>query len=142
MTDAVQLRMNARAQKLDAPDTFWAFWDQERLNKIYNGYGPDRWPECVRDAMTWVYRHYEETALIHDFEYHFSDGSVAGWLSADSRFLKNIRKQRDLRYPRYKFWLIPARLLDDAKIAAAAWALELGGYTAYNDAFNRRKEHE
>lgn len=138
MTDAVALRMSCRRLALAATSGFWAFADQDRLNRLYNGYGPDRWPECVREAMTWVYRYYEETALIHDFDYSFSDGTIQGWLDADARFAANIRRQRDLRYPWYKVWLLPLRLLADVKIKAAIWALELGGYTAYNDAFRRR----
>lgn len=139
MTDAIELRMRARRLGLAATEEFWAFADQDALNRLYNGFGPDRWPETLRSAMTWIYRNYEESALPHDFDFTFSDGTIAGWLAADARLIANMLKQRDALYPLAKFWLWPARAVSAAKIKAAKIALELAGYQAYYEAFLRRQ---
>ena len=138
MRDALELKMQARRLDLQANGTFWTFQDIERLNRIWNGYGPDRWPACVRKVMTWFYRNFEATALIHDFDYEFADGSIDGWQTSDDRFFANAKRQRDALYPLVKPWLWPFRAVATAKIRAAKIALDLGGYTAYNAAFKRR----
>lgn len=138
MRDALELRMQARRLGLKAPDAFWTYGDIETLNRLWNGYGPDRWPECVRDVMTWIYRNFEASALIHDFGYTFSDGSTDGWQVEDDRFYENLEIQRDTLYPWSKPWLYPLRAWATIKIRAAKLALDMGGYTAYLDAFRRR----
>ena len=137
MTDAVELRMQARRLGLSAPPIYWEL-EQDRLNRIYNGYGPDKWPECIRAVMTWFYRHFEAAASIHDVRYEFSDGTIAGWLTADTEIVANLKKQRDALYPWSKPWLYPFWVIATIKIKDAQWALELGGYTAYEAAFKRR----
>ena len=138
MRDALELRMQARRLGLDAPGEFWTFGDIEALNRLWNGYGPDKWPECVRAVMTWIYRNFEASALIHDFEYTFSDGSTEGWQVTDDRFYKNLKTQRDELYPWFSPWLLAHRAAATLKIRAAKLALDMGGYTAYLDAFRRR----
>ena len=133
MKHAGVLRMRAREQNLNAVDAFWLFDNIDALNKLWNGYGPDKWPACIRKIMTWIYRNYEETALIHDFDYTFSDKSIEGWIASDKRFADNFKKQIDIRYPLWKAWLWPFRSIALSKRKAAMVALELGGYTAWCD---------
>lgn len=138
MRDALELRMEARRLGLKADEQFWCWRDTEALNRLWNGYGPDRWPECVRAVMTWFYRNFEASALIHDFDYTFSDGSIDGWQTADDRFFANLKRQRDALYPWSKPWMYVHRAIATAKIRAAKLALDLAGYTAFNMAFKRR----
>ena len=132
--------MQARRLGLEADLEFWIFGDTEKLNRIWNGYGPDKWPECVRKIMTWFYRNFESTALIHDWDYEFADGTIDGWKTADDRFYDNARRQCNALYPACYPWMWPFRVIAYAKIRAAKLALDLGGYTAYNCAYKRRFE--
>lgn len=138
MRDALELKLQARRLGLKAVEGFWTFLDVDALNRLWNGYGPDRWPVCVRSVMTWIYRNFEASALIHDWDYTFADGTIMGWQTADDRFYENLRIQRDKLYPWSKPWLYPFRILATAKIRSAKLALDLGGYTAYAAAFTRR----
>lgn len=136
MRDVLELRMQARALGLSAPELYWCI-DIGVLSKIYNGYGPDRWPECLRKITTWFYRHFEASASIHDVRYEFSDGTIDGWILADDEFVHNTHIQLAELYPLYNPLYWPFRALACLKIKEAQWCLELAGYTAYNEAHKR-----
>lgn len=123
---------------MSAPEIYWEI-DIGWLAKIYNGYGPDRWPECLRKVTTWFYRHFESAASIHDVRYEFSDGTIDGWIRADDEFVQNAKIQLNALYPIWNPLWWPFRAIAYAKIKEAQWALELAGYTAYNEAHKRRE---
>ena len=133
MKNAIILREKALKLNLYASDEFWNFKDENKLNELWNGYGPDKWPNCIRSIMTFIYRNYEESALIHDFDYTFSDKSIQGWILADNRFAYNFKKQIDNRYPFKNPLLWPLRVIALAKRKTAIEALELGGFSAWKD---------
>ena len=54
------------------------------LAAIYNGAGPDSWIPLARDAVTALMELFEPAALIHDTQFHGSDG-------LRESFEKNIR---------------------------------------------------
>lgn len=63
-------------------------YDLEELNSIYNGIGPDRFPEHLRDFITSVNRLLEPPALIHDVDFH-EGGTKEDFTAANKRFRKN-----------------------------------------------------
>ena len=80
------------------PSIFMALTDQD-LSKIYNGYGPDSWPNNIRERITWIYRHYQLLAFIHDFEFTFSDCTKEGWLMTLANWKYNSSILLNKKYP-------------------------------------------
>lgn len=58
------------------------------LERIYNGIGPDRFPEKIRDFVTSVNWLFEPAALIHDVEYWIG-GTKEYFTAANDRFRRN-----------------------------------------------------
>jgi hypothetical protein len=137
MRDAVILRNRSKRLGLSASTRYWDM-PGEKLNVMYNGYGPDKWPECLRAITTWLYRNFEATASIHDERYDGSDGTYAGWLEADDEFADNFKTEIESRYPFWSAWLWPLRVIALGKRTTAMEALELGGFTAWQNAWRRR----
>lgn len=109
------------------------------FSKIYNGFGPDSWPEPLRDIMTWVYRNFKELAAVHDIQFHFSLGTEDGYQLTLSYWRHNSSILLDLRYPLTRPWLYPMRVVAWTKLRAAYRALQMGSRPVYLAAYERRK---
>ena len=107
---------------------------EDEFAEIYNGYGPDSWPQSIRAAVTWIYRNFEPLAAVHDVDFHFSDGSKKGWLEATSRWAVNISLMLDDRYPISRWWTLPVRAYAWAKLRASWRALQIGSWPAWTNA--------
>lgn len=136
--DAVMIRAEVLRLNLERPESFDRLSDVE-LDAIYNGFGPDAWPESLRAVATWWYRHFEPSAGIHDVEYEFSTGSKEDWSAADGRFGRNNSVILADRYPLRKFWLWPERAAAWVKKDLADRLLAVGGWEAYEAAFERQR---
>ncbi len=126
------------AVRLSVPAGFWTVTDST-LQQICNGYGPDRWPESLRKSMTWVFRHYQASAIIHDVCYEYSDGTDLGRNLADNQFWGNLQNQWRLRYGNIR-WVNPVALYGLLKIRIAYNAVRTIGKPAYLAAYKKRKE--
>ncbi len=131
------LRSEIKRMNLSRQPAFDNMSDYE-LAKIYNGYGPDSWPVAIRDAVTWCYDNWEVLALIHDLDFHLSDGTRRGWMEATARWQINGSLALSDRYPMRKFWLWPARMIAWAKLRASLRALQLCSWPAWVSACGRR----
>ena len=76
-------------------------YSDEALQAIYNGVGPDRWPDNVRQLLTGLASLYEAAIMIHDVEFKESDGTVSSFLDTVEHFKANIRIIQQTEYP---FW--------------------------------------
>ena len=63
--------------------------DLELLAQVYNGLGPERWPERCREWATRALSHYEPEALIHYWEYIFQSKTYLNFTIANLRFAVN-----------------------------------------------------
>ena len=108
-------------------------YSDEALQGIYNGVGPDRWPDNVRRLLTGLAHLYEPAVLIHDVEFKESDGTANGFADTVDHFKANVKTIQQTEYP---FWtwamLKPSyRVKRAAAIAlGAALALAVSGDTA------------
>lgn len=66
------------------------------LQPMYNGIGAGWMPRIVRKLLTWLMRHLEPVALVHDFEWSLPNKSVWHFLVSNLRFAYNAVK---LWYP-------------------------------------------
>ena len=60
----------------------------DELCKIYNGIGPDRFPEALRKALDTLHPALLPVALIHDVQYH-TGGSKKDFTAANNMFKTN-----------------------------------------------------
>lgn len=86
------LRRKAIALKLDYQPEFEKAKNSE-LETLYNGCGPDGWPEWLRGVATSATADYEPAWLIHDYDYtHPPTNSRASWRVITVRCADNCYK--------------------------------------------------
>jgi hypothetical protein len=77
--------------KLGSPDGFKSAGVDE-LTGLYNGAGPDWLPQWGRKVLTGALELFEPAFLIHDYEFHHSDGKEKTFIKANKRMYKNMKK--------------------------------------------------
>lgn len=81
------------------------------LLQIYNGIGPDRFPEKLRALVTEINEIFSPAALIHDLEYYIG-GTREDFTAANDRFRRNCYTLAKAAYgwydPRRYYWLFKA----------------------------------
>ena len=130
-------RMLERAQRngLDIPE--WMLKENPQdLRAVCNGVGPEHAPKWVRKFITAVARNLQQTAAIHDGDYHKSDGTPQGRRKADFRFLCNGIQESKQHYR----WWQPCRWILQAKAVICYLLLEVCGKRAWKDAFNNNQK--
>ena len=105
----------------------------EKFAEIYNGIGPDSWPQWARTFMTWVFRNFPELAGVHDVGYYFSDGTREGWQVTQDNWRYNISVVLAAVYPCCKFWLLPLRGVAWCKLIASYKVLRVASFDFYVD---------
>ena len=63
-------------------------YSEEEIAEIYNGIGPDRFPDWLRKIVTESAELFEAAALIHDVEYD-EGGTREQFTAANDRFRRN-----------------------------------------------------
>lgn len=89
-----------REAKLSAPKEMFKT-PPEELCKICNGVGSDGMSDRSRKILTKVLSCAEATAAIHDFRYHFSDGTPERQIAADAEFRENGLDEVDFKFKWY-----------------------------------------
>lgn len=92
----------------------------ETLRRAYNGCGPERWPQALRDKLDGWTQMYAPSILVHDLDFDESDGRQETMHEANERFHRNNRRIFKYSYP---FWtwrmLRPSYRVKRAKALAA-----------------------
>lgn len=94
---ANELRKKAYELELDNKEILDKYTDDD-LEKIYNGIGPDSFPEWLRNAVSALHPTLEVAAFIHDVEWHESDGSREKFYASNNRFKRNGYAAAKARY--------------------------------------------
>lgn len=108
-------------------------YSDDAMQGIYNGVGPDRWPDNVRRLLTGLAALYEPAVMIHDVEFKESDGTANGFADTVDHFKANVKIILKKEYP---FWtwaqFKPAYRVKRAAAVAlgAALVLAVSGDTA------------
>lgn len=76
----------------------------DEIGRIYNGIGPDSFPDWLRDVVTESAGIFEPAAVIHDVEYDIG-GTWQDFTEANERFRRNCYKLVKAEYP----WWSPLR---------------------------------
>lgn len=64
-------------------------YSMTELAGIYNGIGPDSFPEWLRNAISALHPSLAVVAFIHDIEWHESDKSKEKFTESNNRFKRN-----------------------------------------------------
>ena len=105
------------------------------LQRICNGIGADWMTENSRRKLTAMMSYAEAAAMIHDYEYHFSNASEKWRAKVDERVLMNA-----LREIRYKFkWWQPKRWFAERAVLIGYCVLQRVGRAAWAIAFCERQ---
>lgn len=110
-----------------------------RLQEAYNGIGPEFLTPILRDKVTKYLALFAPAALIHDFRYDQSDGSLLMWKLANYEFFVNSYRLAREKYA----WYNPRRYLAQE----AAYLLYLavssdGGWQAWQEAKAKREARD
>ena len=97
------------------------------LARVYNGIGPERWPQRYRDFVTRMLTRYEPEAMVHDWEYIFQPKTYLAFTTANLRFGLNsiIKAWHTHRRAGKLFWI------DAGCGVACAFFCQLGGWQAF-----------
>ncbi|MEG2076732.1 MAG: hypothetical protein RRY34_09540 [Victivallaceae bacterium] len=77
----------------------------DELSNIYNGIGPDAFPEWLRKGISFLHPSLAVLALIHDVEWFEGDYSKASFTASNERFKSNGYKVAKAKYA----WYNPVR---------------------------------
>ena len=86
--EARRLRELCEKYELENREILTKYTD-EQLAAIYNGIGPEAFPQWLRAALDAVHPSLAPVAFIHNVEWHESDGSVAAFDMSNARFRRN-----------------------------------------------------
>ena len=64
-------------------------YTDEELAAIFNGIGPDAFPQWLRSALDALHPSLAPVAFIHDVEWHESDGTESAFAESNARFRRN-----------------------------------------------------
>ena len=140
-----ELRVLCEKYGLSGREAAERYTDEELSGKIYNGAGPDSWLPVARDLLTKVMVLFEPVVLIHDVQFHESDGTHEGFDTAVNDWKTNTARILAAEYPRWTWRQLSAayrreraKWLAIAAIANAAIAGK-SAFRAWREAYLARK---
>lgn len=113
-----------------------------QLSSIYNGIGPDAFPDWLRNIISTLHPSLAVVAFIHDTEWHESDQSKAKFKESNDRFKRNGYAVAKANYG----WYNPVRYLVMNHARRFGNVCQLFGWKAWSSpcgcAVCRKKEKE
>ena len=103
----------ARAAKLEGVELLNG--DPEAIALVYNGIGPEEWPEEWRRAITRCFDLFQPAALIHDLRFTYASGTRREFNFANVEFHNNCLKLARHSIP---WWRVLRRFLADGSALA------------------------
>lgn len=139
LTHIHELRTKAEQLKLSGYECLQHYSDYS-LYEIYNGAGPERWPEFARVLLTEILDLFEPAFLLHDVGFNESKGERSKWIEENRMCEENMSRIITNEYPVFAWnfaynWLMRRRWKAKALLVSAALGSELC-YEAYLEAGN------
>ena len=97
--DVAELISRAEKYKLKHREVLNEF-TYEQICDEFNGVGPDRWSQELRDILSWVFQDVLEAVMVHDMDY-VKGGTHEEFLEANAVLAKNVRR---LARKKYHWW--------------------------------------
>ena len=109
------------------------------ISEAYNGCGPEHWSQGLRDRLDEKTQMYAPAILVHDLDFHESDGNEDRMHKANERFHRNTKAIFRHFYPLFTWRMLKASYrLKRAKAFAIMTALNV----ATTDAFTKQAWQE
>ena len=108
-----ELIATARAANLEGVELLNG--DPESIALVYNGIGPEEWPEEWRKAITRCFDIFQPAALIHDLRFTYANGTRRDFNFANVEFHNNCLKLSRYSIP---WWRVLRRFLADGSALA------------------------
>ena len=108
-----ELIATARDAKLEGVELLNG--DPEAIALVYNGIGPEEWPEEWRRAITRCFDIFQPAALIHDLRFTYASGTRRDFYFANIEFNNNCLKLARYSIP---WWRVLRRFLADGSALA------------------------
>ena len=122
-----ELIATARDAKLEGVEVLNG--DPEAIALVYNGIGPEEWPEEWRRAITRCFDLFQPAALIHDLRFTYANGTRRDFNFANVEFHNNCLKLARYSIP---WWRVLRRFLADGSALAFYEAVSSPfGWNAY-----------
>lgn len=83
-----RLKTLCEEYELEGREILSKYTDDE-LAAIFNGIGPDAFPQWLRSALDALHPSLAPVAFIHDVEWHESDGTETAFAESNARFRRN-----------------------------------------------------
>ena len=120
-----ELIQNARDLRLENVEILDRYTEED-ISTIYNGIGPDRFPETLREFLNTLHPTLQVVALIHDLEYH-EGGTRDQFTESNNRFYRNGKTAAFAAYS----WYDPRRYLVWNKARQFSNLCELFGWSGW-----------
>ena len=121
LPDALSLRESAKKYGLKHVEVLYKYCD-EVLIAQYNGVGPNRWPEEVRDILSWLLEDVLEAVEIHDMDY-YQGGDEKAFHEANMVLGENVRI---LARKKYRWWRPRRYFLREISYKLTEWTDKYG----------------
>ena len=98
----------------------------ETIRRAYNGCGPERWPQNIRDRLDEMTALFAPSILTHDLDFEESDGTEEKLRDANERFHRNNKRVVAHYYPLWTWRMLrPSYRFNRAKAVAISCALNV-----------------
>lgn len=98
-----------------------------QLSIIYNGIGPESFPDWLRNVISALHPSLEMAALIHDAEWHETDGTKQSFKESNDRFKRNGYKIAKAKFK----WYNPRRYIVMNQARRFGNACQMFGWKAW-----------
>ena len=132
---AVEMLALCRAYQLSGT-SFAERFEPEVLAAVFNGIGPESFPQKLRDAIDNLASDLMPAAFIHDLRYAYGDGTTAHFSAANAELQSNGYKIADALYG----WWNPRRYLTRRRARTFAALCQAFGWKPYLDAIKANKK--
>lgn len=98
----------------------------DAIRRAYNGCGPERWPQELRDKLDAETAMFAPAIVVHDMDFDRSDGREESLHDANERLHRNNRRIFQFYYPLFSLMMLkPSYRLKRAKAFGVMVALNV-----------------
>ena len=135
LKDVKRLKALCEKYDLEGREILDKFTNTE-LQSVYNGIGPESFPDWLRGLVNTLHPTLEPVAFIHDAEWTLSDGTEASFTASNARFKRNGCKAAKAEFG----WWRPRRYLVMNDARRYGNYCQLFGWRAWRAPYDERQK--
>ena len=130
-----RLRLLCEKYELEGREILNHFSD-EKLAEVFNGIGPEAFPDWLRAVLDFIHPSLEPVAFLHDAEWELSDGTKESFTASNERFKRNGYKVAKADFS----WWRPRRYLVMNDARRYGNYCQLFGWSAWRAPYDERRK--